>query len=121
MIRDVTDLEVYEISLELMGELYTFLKKVPVSEYNSVRQCKKCATSIPANIAEGFAKKFSEAEFKRFLQISLGSSDELITHLRTISIAVPYLTELSNNLGEKYKTLSKRINSLHKSWRNFSK
>ena len=100
----------------LMEVLYKFLKKIPASEYDSVRQCKRCAKSIPANIAEGFAKKSSSAEFKRFLKISLGSSDELITHLRTISIALPYLNESASKLADSYKTLSKRINSLHKNW-----
>ena len=73
MIRDVTDLEVYGLSLELMRKLYEFLNKVPVQEYDSVKQCKRCAKSIPANIAEGFAKRSSQAEFKRFLKIAIGS------------------------------------------------
>lgn len=116
MIRDVTDLEVYQLSLELMKKLYEFLKKVPTAEYDSVRQCKKCAKSIPANVAEGFAKRSSVAEFKRFLMIALGSSDELITHLRTIIIAVPRLKNDGDELIEDYKILSKRLNKLHQNW-----
>jgi len=81
MIRDVTDLEVYSDSLRLLKKLYELLRKVPKSEYDTVIQCKKCSKSIPANIAEGFAKRSSELEFKRFLKIAIGSSDELITHL----------------------------------------
>lgn len=116
MIRDVTDLEVYGLSLELMAKLYEFLKKVPIGEYDSVKQCKKCSKSIPANIAEGFAKRSSAAEFKRFLKISIGSSDELITHLRTIRIAVPKLTDEGSILIEDYRMLSKRLNKLHQNW-----
>src|SRR3989344_6549972 len=100
MIRDVTDLDVYRISLELLVELYDFLKKVPQSEYDSVKQCKRCGKSIPANIAEGFAKRLSPVEFKRFLQIAIGSSDETITHLRTLAIAVPRLSAESGILAE---------------------
>lgn len=117
MIRDVTDLEVYKESLRLLKKLYEFLKKVPLSEYDSVRQCKKCGKSIPANIAEGFAKRSSEAEFKRFLKISIGSSDELVTHIRTIVIAVARLLIEGTELENDYKVLSKRLNSLHKNWR----
>lgn len=117
MIRDVTDLEVYQLSLELLKKLYEFLKKVPQSEYDSVRQCKKCGKSIPANIAEGFAKRSFVAEFKRFLKIAIGSSDELITHLRTICIAVPRLAIEGKELSEDYKILSKRVNKLHQNWR----
>lgn len=117
MIRDVTDLAVYHESLRLLKSLYEFLLKLPKSEYDSVIQCKKCGKSIPANIAEGFAKRSSELEFKRFLKIAIGSSDELITHLRTIAITVPRLVDESKVLAEEYKVLSKRINSLHKNWR----
>lgn len=116
MIKDVSDLEVYKLSLVLLEELYEFLKKVPLSEIDSIRQCKKCGKSIPANIAEGFAKKSYIAEFKRFLKIALGSSDELITHLRTTCIAVPRLAAEGLSLEVRYKVLSKRINTLHKNW-----
>jgi four helix bundle protein len=118
MMRDVTDLEVYGESLRLLKLLYIFLKKVPKSEYDSVIQCKKCGKSIPANIAEGWAKRSSEKEFKRFLKISIGSSDELISHLRTIAIVVPVLFNDARTLAEDYKALSKRINKLHSVWRS---
>lgn len=116
MIRDVTDLEVYCESLRLLKILYDFLLKVPKSEYDSIIQCKKCAKSIPANTAEGFAKRSSAAEFKRFLKIAIGSSDELITHLRTIAIVVPRLSDDAKRIAQEYKLLSKRLNSLHSHW-----
>lgn len=116
MVRDVTDLEVYKSSLELLERLYALLKRIPKSEYDTVMQCKKCGKSIPANIAEGFAKRSSVAEFKRFLKIAIGSSDELVTHLRTLTIATPYLIRESKDLAGAYKILSKRINKLHSSW-----
>ncbi|MFZ5366241.1 MAG: four helix bundle protein [Patescibacteria group bacterium] len=118
MIKDVTDLEVYRDSLTLLKELYAFLAKVPRSEYDSVVQCKKAGKSISALIAEGFAKRSSEAEFKRFLKMAIGSSDEIVSHLRTIAIAVPRLTDEAGKLAGKYKILSKRLNSLHKNWRS---
>ena len=118
MIRDVTDLDIYVESLRLLKLLYEFLKKVPKSEYDSVLQCKKCGKSIPANTAEGWAKRFYELEFKRFLRIAIGSSDELVTHLRTIAIAVPHLEQEALKLAEEYKTLSKRINKLCSVWKS---
>lgn len=119
MIKDVTDLEVYKESFQLLEKLYQFLRKLPKSEYDTVVQCKKCGKSIPANIAEGWAKRVSELELKRFLSIALGSSDELVTHLRTIKISAPHLSLEAEEIGTAYKTLSKRINSLRKNWRKF--
>lgn len=95
MIRDVTDLEVYKESLTLLEKLYAFLRKVPKTEYDSIIQCKRAGKSIPANISEGFAKRQSGAEFKRYLQNLKNEAEEL---------------------SEGYKILSKRINSLHKIW-----
>lgn len=115
-IKDVSDLDIYKEALRLMTKLYLFLRKIPKSEYDTVRQCKKCGKSVPAQIAEGFAKRFYPAEFKRFLLIALGSSDEQVTHLRTIGIACPWLKNEALELAEEYKTLSKRINKLHQTW-----
>jgi four helix bundle protein len=118
MIYDVRDLEVYRLALTLLKKLYLFLRKVPKSEYDSVRQCKRASKGIPAHIAEGFAKRSSVLEFKRFLKIAIGTSDEIITHLRTIAIAVPKLTQEAKELAEEYKILSKKLNKLHSVWRS---
>ena len=118
MIKDVTDLEVYKESLRLLKKLYNLFKKIPKSEYDTIRQCKRAGKSIPALITEGFAKRSSEAEFKRFLKMAIGSSDEIITHLRTLVIAVPRLFKESKELAKEYKVLSKRINTLHKNWKS---
>ncbi len=118
MLRDVTDLEVYKESLRLLKKLYEFLEKLPRSELDTKIQCKKCGKSIPANIAEGWAKRSYGPEFKRFLKISIGSSDELISHLRGISITVPRLAKEAEELAGEYKVLSKRINKLHSIWKS---
>lgn len=116
MIKDVTDLEVYNESLRLLRKLYDLIKKLPKSEYDTILQCKRAGKSIPANISEGFAKKSSVLEFKRFLRIAIGSSDEVITHLRTINISTPQLTTQAHELELLYKTLSKRLNKLCTTW-----
>lgn len=118
LVKDVTDLEVYNQSLTLLKTLYEFLKKIPHSEYDTVMQLKRSSKSIPANIAEGFAKRSSEKEFKRFLKIALGSSDEVITHLRMITITVNHLSQEAENLAQEYKVLSKRMNALQTHWKS---
>jgi four helix bundle protein len=118
MIRDVMDLEVYKESLRMLEVLYELLRKVPRSEYDSVLQSKRAAKSICANIAEGFAKRSSGAEFKRFLKIAIGSSDEVVTHLRTLKITVNYLSKSINSVEEEYILLSKRLNKLCSVWKS---
>ncbi len=116
MIKDVTDLEIYKESMELLPKLYKLLISLPGSERDLEIQAKRAAKSVIANIAEGFAKRFSEKEFKRYLMIALGSNDELIAHLRILSVVEPNLQNQSNDLLTEYQILSKRINTLHKNW-----
>jgi four helix bundle protein len=116
MIKDVTDLEIYKLALNLLPRLYILLNMLPKSENYLVDQSKRSGTSIPSNIAEGFAKRIFELEFKRYLLIALASCDELISHLRTIQIIVPELTEEAGNLINEYKTLAKRINRTRSVW-----
>ena len=115
----MTDLEVYKLSIELLKDLYTFLTKVPNSEYDTVKNCKRAGKSIPANLAEGFAKRKSEATFKNHLQICIGSSDEVVAHVSTIGVVVPKLENDAKILADKYIVLSKRLNSLHKNWKSY--
>ena len=116
MIKDVTDLEIYQESLRLLPKLYDLLNKMSNSENFLSLQSKKCGISIPSNIAEGFAKRIFEKEFKRYLLISLASCDELISHLRAIAIVAPNLADEANNLLLEYKQLAKKINKTHSVW-----
>ena len=49
--------------------------------YGLISQMRRCAVSIPSNIAEGFGRH-STNEYVRFLQISMGSLFELETQLQ---------------------------------------
>lgn len=70
-IKDVSDLKVYTQSLNLISNMYVLLKLLPRTEVVLINQIRRAIQSIPANIAEGFAKKNSEKEFRRYLLIAL--------------------------------------------------
>lgn len=112
------DLGVYVESLQLLKDLYVFVRKIPKSEYDSVKQLKRAGKSLSALIAEGFTKRVSDAEFKRFLLMALGSSDEVVSHLRAVAMVEPELLSEAKIVAEKYKILSKRINKLHGVWQS---
>ncbi|NAY92309.1 four helix bundle protein [Muricauda sp. JGD-17] len=72
--RNFRELEVWKDSRALAKEVYQISSNLPDSEkYGLISQINRCAISIPANIAEG-CSKFSQKDFVRFLQISLGSA-----------------------------------------------
>lgn len=72
--RNFRKLNVWNDSRSLVKEVYILSEDLPETEkFGLISQIRRCAISIPANIAEGSAKD-SERDFIRFLQISLGSS-----------------------------------------------
>ena len=72
---------IWQKGMVLASEIYKASKFFPKEELFGLRsQTTRAAVSIPANIAEGSAKK-SQKEYKYFLEVSLGSAFELETHL----------------------------------------
>ena len=75
------DLIVWQKSMEMVTEIYKATKSLPRREdYGITSQIRRCAVSIPSNIAEGYGRH-SRNEYVRFLQIALGSLYELQTQL----------------------------------------
>ena len=71
-------LRAYSLSYELALEVYEQTKGMPKDEtYGLVSQMRRASMSIPATIAEGYAKKASEKEFRRYLMMALGSCNEM--------------------------------------------
>src|SRR3989344_394408 len=124
MIRDVTDLQVYQLSLELLKPLYALANTLPQDHRRLKYQMTEAGEKIPPIIAEGFGKKKSPREFCRFLSMALGSSDEVITHIREVKIVARRYTrireEQCDDLIEKYKHLSKMLNKLLTAWQKFN-
>jgi four helix bundle protein len=80
IMRDFKQLQVWEKAHHLVIEVYKVTKQFPAEElYDLTSQTRRAAASIPTNIAEGCGRD-SEGDFRRFLQISMGSASELEYH-----------------------------------------
>jgi len=67
----------YEKSYALAIRIYSDTKAMPKEEmYGLTSQLRRAASGIPANIAEGYAKRESPQEYKRFLLMARGSCNE---------------------------------------------
>lgn len=110
--RNFRKLEVWVEARKLVLEVYKLALKLPSNEkFGLYSQITRCVISIPANIAEGSAKE-STKDFIRFLEISLGSSYELETHL-LLCKDLKYLgNEEVDLLIQKLQVLQKRIFTL---------
>ncbi|MGD8238528.1 MAG: four helix bundle protein [Armatimonadota bacterium] len=83
-------------------------------QFGLTSQTRRAATSIPANIAEGQARK-STAESRRFLITALGSVAELETHIE-IAKQLEYLPqEQTQSLLNAANKISRMIEGLLRS------
>jgi four helix bundle protein len=90
-IQSHRDLLVWQKSMTLVTECYRLTEKFPDRErYGLSSQLQRAAVSIPANIAEGNARR-STASYLNHLSIAAGSVAELETHL-LIAINLRYVT-----------------------------
>lgn len=75
------NLKIWNQSMEIAADVNGAVKDWPREErFELTSQAIRSAYSIPSNIAEGSAKS-SRKDFRRFLEISLGSCYELETQL----------------------------------------
>src|SRR3989338_4471264 len=86
------DLTVWQKGYKLNLLVYSLTKMFPKEElFCLTSQIRRCAISIPSNIAEGHARK-SKEEFIQFLYIAFGSGAELETQLQ-MSYDLDYIKE----------------------------
>jgi len=79
--RDFRKLEIWKNGIELVKQVYQLSNKFPSEEKFGLRsQITRASISVPSNIAEGCSRN-SEVEFKRFLEIAIGSLFEIETQL----------------------------------------
>ncbi|MFN1219147.1 four helix bundle protein [Chryseobacterium kwangjuense] len=80
----IEDLKVWKKSMALVKEVYLVSAELPGEEkFCLLSQIRRCAVSIPSNIAEG-AGRNNKNEFYQFLGIAFGSTYELQTQLQLL-------------------------------------
>src|SRR5215207_5514750 len=80
-IQSYRDLRVWQDAMGLAEACYRLTASFPRDElFGLTSQVRRAATSIPANIAEGYGRN-SKGAYTQFLKIAQGSLKELETHL----------------------------------------
>ncbi len=121
-IKTYKDLNVFREAYQLALDISKVTKFFPGHEqYELARQLRRAARSIPVNIVEGWAKRTSPVEFKRYLQISIGSCEECKVWL-DMSRDEGYLKpENCTELANRFNVVSAMLRSLWKNWQSFRK
>ena len=80
-IKSYEDLDVWRLGIELTIRAYSMAAALPPSEkYELSSQMRRCVVSIPANIAEGHARRLPKP-YLNHVNIALGSLAEWVTYL----------------------------------------
>ena len=107
--KDFRELKVWEKSHELTLDIYKMSLGFPKEEqFGITSQIRRAATSIGLNIAEGCGRG-SDADFKRFLYIALGSATETEYCLQ-LALDLHYISkDLHANLNDEINEVKKML------------
>ena len=109
------ELKIYEKSYQAARAIYRITKEFPEEEkYGMTSQMRRASMSIALNIAEGYAKRESQQEFKRFLMMAIGSANEMEV-LIDFAKDFGYISEETHRKAiEEYETIGKMTNQMIK-------
>jgi len=92
-IKSYRDINVWLKAIDFVTFIYNLTSKYPRDElYGLSLQMRKCAISIPSNIAEGYGRR-STQDYIRFLQIAMGSLYEIQTQIQ-ISLNLKFIPQI---------------------------
>jgi S23 ribosomal protein. len=119
-VKTYRDLNVYSQSFELAMEVFKISSRFPIEEkYALTDQMKRAARSIPANLAEGWAKRKYENIFKRHLYDCIGSCEEMKVWLEFAKSCKFLDSENFERLYKKYSQVGAMLASLVDKWQTF--
>ncbi len=119
-IKSVEDLDVFEKAYQLSLAMHKFSLHLPqVEQFALGDQIRRASKSICANIAEGFAKQRQSApEFRRFLSMAIGSSDEMKVWLRYCKDLGYTSQDQAKQWRASYSEIAKMLNGLMENWKS---
>ena len=119
-VKSFRDLEVWQVSMEVVEACYLVTRLLPVEErYGLTQQARRAAVSIPANLAEGHNRRLQKP-YRNHVNIALGSQAELETLLELAS-RLGFIPEASLTLlNVKVQRVGQMLQGLHRSLRSGS-
>ena len=118
MVSRFEELDVYRKAYELALDIHKTSLQLPAEErFALASQIRRASKGICANIAEGFAKQHkSKPEFKRFLLMAMGSSEEMRVWISFCKDLEYIDYEQYSQWNEDYNQISRMLNGLANKW-----
>ena len=121
-VRRGEDLEVFRRAYQLSLAIHKASLALPrIEQFALADQLRRASKSICANLVEGFAKQsHSAAEYRRYLTVAIGSSDETQLWLR-YAVDLGYIeSDEGRRWIADYVEISKMLQGLYASWSSAS-
>lgn len=92
------ELRIWKRAMDFVKRIYDVTAEFPTDErFGLVSQLRRSAISVPSNISDG-AGRGTNKQFKRFLEISMGSANEIQTQIE-LAYRINYLKkEIADSL-----------------------
>ena len=104
--------------MKLVAAIHTLVKNFPGYErHDLASQMRRAAKSVPANIAEGYARRWSVKEFKNYLRMAMASANEMEVHLK-IAAELGYVARPEvEQYVQEHGVIGRQLNRLISAWR----
>jgi four helix bundle protein len=115
-IKNYKQLVAWQKAMMFVSSVYRETKSFPREElFGLTSQLRRAAVSIPSNIAEGQGRA-TQADFRRFLSMALGSCDEIETQLLIARQLKYFEQQTEEQLSESIAEVGRLLNGLYKSF-----
>lgn len=122
-IKTFQDLEIYQNLYKAMVLVLTkIIPALPKEEkFDLGSQMGRSSKAGPALIAEGFAKRYQKRNWEKYINDTIGESNEMIHHLSVcLDVYGAYVDKvLCRELINSYIVSCKQLTSLRNSWKNY--
>ncbi len=114
------DLEVFQRAYHISLDVHrTSLQFPKVEQFGGLAdQMRRASKSVCGNVAEGFGKqRRSNAEFKRYLLMAIGSADEMQVWLRYCGDLEYIDRKVCERWRDEYRQIARMLQGLYTKWR----
>ncbi len=114
--KNYKDLDVYQRSSKMFPKIYRMVRKWNFSDQRELgSQMIRSANSVHANISEGYSK--TPKDFKRYIGNSIGSCDELTSHINDAYNVGLVNDDEKKQLLSEYEIIGKQLTKLKQNWK----
>ncbi len=108
------ELNIWQKSKQLAIHIYKITSNFPTDEkFGLIAQIRRASISVPANIAEGAGRK-SKKDFSQFINIALGSLNEVSTFLEIAKDLNILDVNTFDNLEKEIRHISNMLGAFNK-------